>query len=78
MTEAVNQTEFPIQVNNKAGHPETKKWTTEKEKYNIHQTTLEQVEKEKYKIHQTTLEQVEIGDIITHSRCLPQGLILAE
>jgi predicted GTPase len=45
------QTEFPIQVDIKAGHPEAIKWT---------------IEKEKYEIHQTILEKVEIGEILTH------------
>jgi hypothetical protein len=42
---------IPIQVNNEAVHPETIKWT---------------VEKDKYEIHQTILEKVEISDILTH------------
>jgi maltooligosyltrehalose synthase len=46
-----NESKFPIQVDNESGHPETIKWT---------------IEKEKYKIHQTILEKVEIGDILTH------------
>jgi hypothetical protein len=45
------QTEFPIQVDVEAGHPEAIKWT---------------IEKEKYEIHQTILEKVEIGEILTH------------
>jgi hypothetical protein len=50
MTDAMNQTEFPIQVDNESGHPETIKWTI----------------KEKYKVHLTILEKVEISDILTH------------
>jgi hypothetical protein len=33
MTDAMNQTEFPIQVDNESGLPEMVKWTIEKEKY---------------------------------------------
>jgi hypothetical protein len=43
MTDMMNQTD--IQVDNESGHPETIKWTIEKEKYEVHQTILEKVEK---------------------------------
>jgi ribosomal protein S17 len=47
----LQQTEFPVQVNNEIGHPEAIKWS---------------IAKEKYEIHQATHEHMEIGDILTH------------